>query len=431
VLKLFCDEGYELVSVIRQEGFKDGLSEYFGSFKNIIDWASIIYSTGIFVLFVIWAHILKDFRDLLMTANSNVEGSWPSSGDIFTASNPDYWQDVDNMVEYYHSLLNVCAFYPLVIGARFFSSFSSQPRLGLVTATLGSAAKDILHFLVVLSVTLVIFCQSGQFLFGVEVDEFESFGRTFMSVFRAMLGDFDYLALAQVGRLPANLWWLLFVVLVNMIMLNMLLVIIMDVYGNIKSSLASDDEENFPTIWSQTYEILGRWRLQLSGQALSISRVLRELEDKEDNFYKAVDNREQKHEKLVTISTFMENVRGLKKRQAQQIMEQAYDWYELQNKKNESVEDVLDHLRSVDLRVQRVQQVTDSMGGSQAAREFVDIAQARRVQLLLKARDYAQETLPSVYLVQEEKPEVEPEDKKQDQPAEGACAPACCAPTAI
>mmetsp|Transcript_11797 Transcript_11797/g.20592 ORF Transcript_11797/g.20592 Transcript_11797/m.20592 type:complete len:212 (-) Transcript_11797:52-687(-) len=211
----------------------------------------------------------------------------------------------------------------------------------------------------------------------------------------------------------------------------MLLVIIMDVYGNIKSSLASDDEENFPTIWSQTYEILGRWRLQLSGQALSISRVLRELEDKEDNFYKAVDNREQKHEKLVTISTFMENVRGLKKRQAQQIMEQAYDWYELQNKKNESVEDVLDHLRSVDLRVQRVQQVTDSMGGSQAAREFVDIAQARRVQLLLKARDYAQETLPSVYLVQEEKPEVEPEDKKQDQPAEGACAPACCAPTAI
>lgn len=43
--------------------------------------------------------------------------------------------------------------------------------------------------------------------------------------------------------------------------------------GSVKNSMG-DDEENFPTLWSQTYEIIRRWYQKRGGHRLSIYNIL-------------------------------------------------------------------------------------------------------------------------------------------------------------
>merc|ERR1712048_1430664 len=66
------------------------------------------------------------------------------------------------------------------------------------------------------------------------------------SCFLIMLGDFDYAELSNEHLYTAAIWFLTFMILVSLIMLNMLLAIIMDVYSEVKM-----DAENQDPIWAQ------------------------------------------------------------------------------------------------------------------------------------------------------------------------------------
>merc|ERR1719453_1524741 len=91
-------------------------------------------------------------------------------------------------------------------------------------------------------------------LFGEELVDFANFGRSTNAVFRLMLGDFDWEALYHVGRPHASLWFWSFTWLVNLIMLNMLLAIIMDIYTDVKGNIGHSAE----TMLSQAIEIIQR-----------------------------------------------------------------------------------------------------------------------------------------------------------------------------
>jgi hypothetical protein len=156
---------------------------------------------------------------------------------------------VDEIVSYEHQFKTVLAFYSFVVGARFFKAFSYQARLALVTKTLALASVDLIHFGVVLSVTIFVFTVPAYILFCGQMVEFESLGRAYVSVWRAMLGDFDYVASTAAGRPQATVWWVFFMVLVHMIMLNMMIAIILDVYMKLKAATQAD---HAPTIWSQS-----------------------------------------------------------------------------------------------------------------------------------------------------------------------------------
>ena len=85
---------------------------------------------------------------------------------------------------------------------RFFKVFSLQPRLGMVTATIASAMQDMAHFGVVFASIFFVFVTCAMVLFGQDLDNFANLGRATMSVFRIMLGDYDWDELIRVGRQP-------------------------------------------------------------------------------------------------------------------------------------------------------------------------------------------------------------------------------------
>jgi hypothetical protein len=341
---------------------KSGFKYYFNDFKNIVDWASLSYSAVVFVMWGVWCLRKSEQGDFRLTANPTIKGSWESGGknDILTSSNSAFWETVDETALYDERMQYVLAFYPICIGLRFLSAFSAQPRLGMVTATLKCAANDLIHFGVVMCITLLVFTASGLILFGREVEEFENFGRAFVSIVRGLLtADFDYTALTDCGRFAANVWWTSFMLLTHCVMLNMVLAIIMDVYASVKGGMG--DEDDFPTLWSQSYEVWTRWRKKRMGLRLSIEEIVRALEKHDtDEFVITEDSDGQTVRKslLINVHKFMSIVPGLGKGQAERLLGNARHYYERLSMPDPNLGDCLLGLRGVDLKVQHVDALT-------------------------------------------------------------------------
>merc|ERR1719272_2896645 len=111
-------------------------------------------------------------------------------------------------------------------------------------------------------------------LFGQEQEDFTNIGRAVNSVFRIMGGDWDWDELSVVGRQTAGFWFWGFIWLVNLIMLNMLLAIVMDVYTQVKGTIPADAE----TMWSQVSEIAKRWLAIKRGEQISLEKIVERLE---------------------------------------------------------------------------------------------------------------------------------------------------------
>jgi len=363
VVKLFLEEAREIYRSIRSHGSMRGLRLYFFDFKNAVDWASLGYGLVVFVMWAHWCLKVSALVDLLTTANADLPGNWNSPADIYTPANIEFWDTVDADSRYFQRFTLVLAFYPFIIGMRFFSAFSSQPRLGLVTETIRKAGKDLFHFGFVFIITLMIFCTSGLILFSKDVEGFQNLGRTYVSVFRGALGDIDNVALTEVGWLAAQSWWTLLIVGVHMVMLNMLLAIIIDVYQTLKNAM-SDDADAYPTLWEQVYEIIRRWLQNRRRQRLPLTQILSALEANEQACYVIRDNEEPKP-KLLQVSRFMNIVKGLPRKQAMRLLGNTMDWAAMQkgskSKDKQFHTDVLQKLEGLDLKVEQLQGVMMSL----------------------------------------------------------------------
>jgi len=144
-----------------------------------------------------------------------------------------------------------------------------------------------------------------------ELASFATSGRALTSVFRILLGDFGWEELAHVGLSSSNFWFWSFIVVVQLIMLNMLLAIVMDVYMEVKGGISEDAE----TIWSQTDEIIRRFFGKIRGRRLSLERlyVPFDKKNKKNQFEVACNN-------FLTPKPFMDLVPGLTRAQASRIL---------------------------------------------------------------------------------------------------------------
>merc|ERR1719450_571521 len=124
--------------------------------------------------------------------------------------------------------------YMLIIMLRFFKAYRAQPRLAMVTSTLYSASSDLFHFLIVFITIFVSYALSGVLLFGRRLKSFSSPMYALTTCFNLVLGEFDWPDIAAEHPSTAMIWFMSFMVLVFLVMTNMLLAIIMDVYTEVK-----------------------------------------------------------------------------------------------------------------------------------------------------------------------------------------------------
>jgi hypothetical protein len=139
--------------------------------------------------------------------------------------------------------------FTFVMMFRFFKAFRANPRLSIATNTMAQATVDIVHFGVVFLVIFMSFGLIGHISFGHLHSGYRNTYWFMVTCWNTLMGDFDVGAMISIDTLMGPIWFLFFMVLVLLILLNMLLAIVMDTYSDVKGQQGSD----VLTIWDQVF----------------------------------------------------------------------------------------------------------------------------------------------------------------------------------
>lgn len=112
-----------------------------------------------------------------------------------------------------------------------------------LSMTLSRCAADVLGFAVMFFIVFLAYAQLGYLVFGTQVLDFSTFERSIYTLFRIILGDFDFESLETANRILGPIFFLTYVFFVFFVLLNMFIAIINDTYGEIKEELANSKSE--------------------------------------------------------------------------------------------------------------------------------------------------------------------------------------------
>lgn len=248
-------EGMEIVDVLREHGTIGVLTEYIG-FWNGVDWVSVVAGLVICTMFLANVNNLAKMNDAISELGDIDEAREKSK---YRVAGKGYVTALEAEIQFAYIFRMVQALYPLFIALRLFKAFGSQPRLAVVTQTLKKAWVDLFHFGIIFVSVFFTYTVAAVVLFGREVHSFTTLFRAMITCFRAMFGDFDWDELRLVGRSDAFLWFLPFMVIIVLVLLNMLIAIVMDAYDEVITGL--DHEDGMLIMMKKAYkQKLSAWR---------------------------------------------------------------------------------------------------------------------------------------------------------------------------
>ncbi|GIQ85291.1 polycystic kidney disease type 2 protein, partial [Kipferlia bialata] len=130
-----------------------------------------------------------------------------------------------------------------LVGALCFSALFKSfkflailPKLAILTRTLKEAAKDLTAFCVVFLVVFLGFGMAGHIVYGGTLYEFSSLKHTMLLLFRWICGDFDFMQIYWLHRVFSILYFVGFMSLCYMILLNMLVAILIDAFTAVRTN---------------------------------------------------------------------------------------------------------------------------------------------------------------------------------------------------
>ncbi|KAK3090686.1 hypothetical protein FSP39_013743 [Pinctada imbricata] len=197
---------------------------YFKSFWNILDILVIIIAI-LCVAFDIYRQIAVDKK------LSELIG------------NPDEHADFDFLSYWQTRFDNAIAIAVFFAWIKIFKYISFNKTMTQLSSTLGRCAKDLAGFAVMFLIIFLAFTQLGYLLFGTQVKDFSSFQDSFFTLFRIILGDFDFHQLEAANRVLGPIFFILFVFFVFFVLINMFLAIINDTYSEVKGDMANQKNE--------------------------------------------------------------------------------------------------------------------------------------------------------------------------------------------
>ena len=144
-------------------------------------------------------------------------------------------------IGYYESIYNdlaaICLFFSWI---KIFKYISFNKTMRHFSTTLSRCSRDILSFAVMFFIIFFAFSQLGLLLFGTILKDFATFHDSTYTLFRIILGDFDFLALEQASTLLGPIFFITYIFCVFFILLNMFLAIINDTYSEVKAELNAE-----------------------------------------------------------------------------------------------------------------------------------------------------------------------------------------------
>mmetsp|Transcript_13852 Transcript_13852/g.25437 ORF Transcript_13852/g.25437 Transcript_13852/m.25437 type:complete len:928 (-) Transcript_13852:22-2805(-) len=300
LLGMALDETRRVFNVVHDKGFRAYVHAY-----SLVNWAVVVSGLCMSLFFVYLVYSLERLAEDIGTVPlpSVDEPYNPRAwGWVARHLQLDYVFDEASRMKMLLEVSETMAFwYTLMIVMKFFEAFSGSPRLAIMAETLKRAFVDLFHFCIVFGTIFITFALGGYVLFGQQLEEWASFDRAITTSFRALVGDFSYNAMFLVSPINATVWFWTFMLLNFLIMLNMLLAIIMEVYCEVK-----DESRSEQGIWQTIQALINSARLRAAGASFeTIKKAMAGVE-----------------EETVHLGSLMGS--GLTKRQAEIVLKEIY-----------------------------------------------------------------------------------------------------------
>lgn len=198
--------------------------KYFKSFWNVLD-IIVIFLGYVAIVFNLYRTVTVS--DLLkgLLANNKQYANFDSLG---------FWQTQFN------NMVAIAVFFAWI---KVFKYISFNKTMTQLSATLNNCAKDVGGFAVMFFIIFLAYAQLGYLVFGTQVRDFSTFADAIFTLFRIILGDFDFHALEAANRVLGPIFFITYVFFVFFVLLNMFLAIINDTYAEVKSNIASQKSE--------------------------------------------------------------------------------------------------------------------------------------------------------------------------------------------
>eukprot|EP00913_Durusdinium_trenchii_P000297 g271.t1 len=279
---LFVCEAFEAICTLREHRYNvlRAWKEYW-NFWNVVDWVSICLAYAILITWIIQClqqdAILAKLEDYLglhslcrssagygstacsaaeqtelvaravpQQSTRSVEHLRMSSDELADGNAPGLTRTRSNRW--------ISGFYPVCIMMRLFKAFAAQPRLAIVTKTLALAANDLTHFGIVFLSIFFTYVAMGMAFFGREVESFASFDRACLALLEALMGEFSVEEMELSGRPVAFFFFGTYMMAAVLLLLNMLIAILMDVYGQVAAGSRTSE-----SLWHECWDSGRNW----------------------------------------------------------------------------------------------------------------------------------------------------------------------------
>lgn len=232
----------------RQARFLDHLGNTFTL------WELFLVAAGWFNLY--YLHWIMTLQDQTRERLERVRASGWSTNNLeeLSVATSDFFAATNHSVLVLGAWRILACWYTISLMLRFFFSFGSQPRLALFTRTMAVAKTDLLHFLVVLAPVVLAYVICGNLLFGRRMEEFATVQSSVATVFRiTMESEYPWGEMAQENYWTAGMFIWSFCCLVVLLMLNMLVAVVLDLYGEVREASSASEP-----IWETLYAFLAR-----------------------------------------------------------------------------------------------------------------------------------------------------------------------------
>jgi len=221
--------------------FKNLISQrlaYFGSFWNLIELVNLsLYITSI----VYWSRFLLIGKEK------------------FREPSAEYF-DMLHMMRIFNFIATCAAWNMVVAVVTLFKYLQINKRMSLLWDVLSAAGRDIIPFMVVLTLVTIGFTFAGHWLFGFRVQSWHNFGASFSTLLRSMSGDLDYQPFKIAAPNLAIIFTVAYIIIVSLVLTNVFVAILTDAYQDTRSRMTKVQEasekavlQGAHTSWSTTF----------------------------------------------------------------------------------------------------------------------------------------------------------------------------------
>ncbi|XP_064627409.1 polycystin-2-like isoform X2 [Lineus longissimus] len=156
---------------------------------------------------------------------------------------PEQYADFEFLSFWQIQFNNAVAIAVFCSWVKVFKYISFNKTMTQLSSTLARCAKDLAGFAVMFFIIFFAFAQLGYLIFGTQVRDFNSFPSAVFTLFRIILGDFNFHELESANRVLGPIYFMLYVFFVFFVLLNMFLAIINDTYSEVKADIAEQKNE--------------------------------------------------------------------------------------------------------------------------------------------------------------------------------------------